>query len=181
MSGPSFNSFLNWGSEKSEITGVVHMHHFWVQELLQNRHAFPYMHIYYSVWADQRRRMVSYKAYRPLTQQYTRCSCDCREYIAEPGLYISTAGSILLSQECIFGWVNVYSSWQLTFKKLFWVLQWRGQFSPGLTKLLPVLHGAPVLWILSFIRAAVVLTLCGNHARLDCFPWASHYPDGCRR
>ena len=27
---------------------------------------------------------------------------DCREYIAESGVYISTAGSELLSQGCIF-------------------------------------------------------------------------------
>ena len=30
-------------------------------------------------------------------------STACREYIAESGVYILTAGSILLSQGCIFG------------------------------------------------------------------------------
>ena len=38
----------------------------------------------YSAWADQRRRMGSYMAYTPR-------SCDRREYIAESGVYISTA------------------------------------------------------------------------------------------
>ena len=37
MSGPSFNSSLNWGSEKSdnELVYIVHMYHFWVWELLK--------------------------------------------------------------------------------------------------------------------------------------------------
>ena len=39
------------------------------------------MYIYYSAWADQRRRMGSYMAYTPR-------SCDRREYIAESGVYI---------------------------------------------------------------------------------------------
>ena len=58
--------------------------------------------------------MASYMAYRPLTPQYTPCSRDRSEYIAESGMYTSTAGSILLSQWCII-WtaglstVNVYS------------------------------------------------------------------------
>ena len=43
-----------------------------------------YKDIYYSAWADQRRRMRSYMAYTP-------CSGDRREYIAESGVYISTA------------------------------------------------------------------------------------------
>ena len=44
-----------------------------------------YYIIYCSVWADQRRPMASY---RPLTQQYTPCSCDCREYIVESRVHI---------------------------------------------------------------------------------------------
>ena len=52
---------------------------------------------------------------------------------------------VLLSQGCIFGQVNVYSSWQLICLKLanittaaqgnnFFVLQWKGQFFQGLTR-----------------------------------------------
>ena len=93
--------------------------------------------IYYSAWADQRRRMASYMAYRPLTQQHTATAgsillsqgcifrpqgvyCwvrgvyfDHREYIAESGVNISTTGSVLLSRGWIFGWVTVQSSRQL--------------------------------------------------------------------
>ena len=67
--------------------------------------------IYYSAWGDQRHRMGSYMAYTPH-------SCDCREYIAESGVYILwlqgvycwvrgvyfvTAGSILLDCRDVLG------------------------------------------------------------------------------
>ena len=78
------------------------------------------LNIYYSAWADQRRHVGSYIAYTPR-------SCDCREYIAESGVYISTAGSILLSQWCIFG----NSQLQHRETEFFLFLQWNGQFSPS--------------------------------------------------
>ena len=87
---------------------------------------YIYIYIYYSAWADQRHRMSSYTAYRPQTQQYTHCSCDRMEYIAESGVYISTAESILVSQGCIFR-----------------LLLCNGRAQASLGELLPALYTAP--------------------------------------
>ena len=63
-------------------------------------------HIYYGAWADERRRMGSYMAYRPR-------SCDRREYIAESGVYISTAreyiaesGVYIFNRKGVYCWVR---------------------------------------------------------------------------
>ena len=61
-----------------------------------------YLYIYYSAWADQRRRMRSYMAYTPR-------SGNRREYIAESGVYISTASEYIAeSGVYIFNHKGVY-------------------------------------------------------------------------
>ena len=81
------------------------------------------VYIYYGAWANERRRMGSYMAYRPR-------SFDRREYIAESGVYISTAREYI-AESGVYIWQSVITAAQRN-GKLF-VLQWNGQFPPVLT------------------------------------------------
>ena len=63
-----------------------------------------YTDIYYGAWADERCRMGSYMAYRPR-------SCDRREYIAESGVYISTAREYI-AESGVYIWQSVITAAQ---------------------------------------------------------------------
>ena len=114
--------------EANSLADIVAKIRCWPQylKLLHNLHQntvcivkYIHIYIYYSAWANQRRRMRS----------YTPRSGDRREYIAESVVYISTAREYI-AESGVYIWQFITAAQR---NGIFFVLQWNGQFPPVLT------------------------------------------------